>query len=400
MEQEQISRLLDKYLAGNCTPEEEQAVHNWLESRPQQDQRWKEMSGAAQQAYLAELFRDVRRTIGEDGNVHAQRFAAGSEQPKAGTGQALATGTHNERPQTGSGQAHVAAGNEQPDATIIRLPSRRRSLRLTLRIAAAVIVLMGGTLLYLFRNSLLPAQMHTIATAHRETKRVILPDSSVVVLNSNSKLSYADNWKERKVTLEGEAYFEVQASPEHPFVIRSGEVQTRVLGTSFNISAYPQDKRISVGVMTGKVELSKISADGRILVNPGEMAVYDREKDHISHAGTEEKVMVESKEIAVFDKRKNHIVHSVEKDTAYNAWMEGKLNFYRTPLSDVAAALERVFPINITISNNYENECEINGRFHVNQSPAEILTIICKSINAECTIEGNEAVIKNDHPCY
>lgn len=398
MEQKQISRLLDKYLAGNCTPEEEQAVHNWLESRPQQDQRWKEMSGAAQQAYLVELFRDVRRTIGEDGNIHDQGVAAGSEQPKAGAGQA--TGAHNERPQTGTPLAHVAVvHNEQLDAGIIRLQSRR-SLRLTLRIAAAVIVLLGGTLLYLFRNSLLPAQMHTIATAHRETKRVILPDSSVVVLNSNSKLSYADNWKERKVTLEGEAYFEVQASPEHPFVIRSGEVQTRVLGTSFNISAYPQDKRISVGVMTGKVELSKIRAEGRILVNPGEMAVYDREKDHISHAATEEKVMVESKEIAVFDKRKDHIVHSVEKDTVYNAWMEGKLNFYRTPLSDVAAALERVFPINITISNNYENECEINGRFHVNQSPAEILTIICKSINAECTIEGNEAVIKNDHPCY
>lgn len=379
MEQEQISRLLDKYLAGNCTPEEEQAVHNWLESRPQQDQRWKEMSGAAQQAYLAELFRDVRRTIGEDAQhagAHTSRSAA------AGTGA---------RPDHA-----VDAGEE---AAIIRLPSRR-PLRLTLRIAAAVIVLLGGTLLYLFRNSLLPAQMHTIATAHRETKRVVLPDSSVVVLNSNSKLSYADNWKERTVTLEGEAYFEVQASPEDPFVIRSGEVQTRVLGTSFNISAYPRDKRISVGVMTGKVELRKIRTEDRILVNPGEMAVYDREKDHISHAATEETVMVESTEIAVFDKRKNHIVHSVEKDTVYNAWMEGKLNFYRTPLSDVAAALERVFPINITISNNYENECEINGRFHVNQSPAEILTIICKSINAECTIEGNEAVIKNDHPCY
>lgn len=351
MEQEQISRLLDKYLAGNCTPEEEQAVQDWLNSRPQQDQRWREMSGPAQHEYLAELFRDVRRTIGEE-------------------------------------------------AAVIRLQARRRSLRLTLRVAAVALVVLGASLLYLFRNSLVPEKLHTIATAKQETKRILLPDSSVVVLNGSSKLSYAENWKDREVQLEGEAYFEVKASPEHPFVIRSGAVQTRVLGTRFNISAYPEDKRISVGVITGKVEVGKLKSADKVLVNSGEMAIYDKPADQISHERTKEKILVKSKELAVYDKQKDQIVHTETKDTAYNAWMEGKLNFYRTPLSDVAAALERTFGVNIHIRNSYEKECEINGRFHINQPPAEILTIICKSINAECTIVGDEVTIDNSHSCY
>jgi ferric-dicitrate binding protein FerR (iron transport regulator) len=390
MEQEQISRLLDKYLAGNCTPEEEQAVQNWLNSRPQQDQRWREMSGPAQQEYLAELFRDVRRTIGEE---------AGDEVPQISAHVNIQSGkTH--RDHYGEPQAtdatlmqSVASGNE---ADIIR----RRSLRLTLRVAAIALVVLGASLLYLFRNSLVPEELHTVATAKQETKRILLPDSSVVVLNGSSKLSYAENWKDREVQLEGEAYFEVKASPEHPFVIRSGAVQTRVLGTRFNISAYPEDRRISVGVITGKVEVGKLKSADKVLVNSGEMAVYDKPADQISHEGTKERILVKSKELAVYDKQKDQIVHTETKDTAYNAWMEGRLNFYRTPLSDVAAALERTFGVNIHIRNSYEKECEINGRFHVNQSPAEILTIICKSINAECTIVGDEVTIDNSHSCY
>lgn len=362
MEQAQISKLLDKYIAGNCTPEEERAVQHWLDSRPQQGGEWKAMSAAAQQEYLAGLFHDVKQTIGKDEGVqHAGR----------------------------------------DDAGVMHMKASRRSWYAGLRIAAVLLVVLGVTLLYLFRGSLMPQQLHTVTTAHRETKRIVLPDSSVVVLNSGSRLSYAEDWKDREVLLEGEAYFEVQASPEHPFVIKSGELRTRVLGTNFNISAYPGDKRISVGVMTGKVELSKLRSGDKLLVTSGEKAVYDRQEDKISREETAEadKVLVASGEVGVYDRQKNRISHEGTKDTLYNAWMEGQLNFYRTPLSDVTAALERTFGIRIRILNSYENECEINGRFHVNQTPADIIKIICISINAECTIEGNEVVIDNDRPC-
>lgn len=354
MEQEQINRLLNKYLAGNCTPEEEQAVLDWLNSQPQQGNRWNEMSGAAQQEYLAELFRDVRRTIGETGQ------AAGE--------------TNELRPAAGETNAPWQAAEDASHPPVVQMETRSRSLRLTLRIAAVTVVVLGASLLYLFRSSFAPVKMNSIATANREIKRVYLPDSSLVVLNGGSTLRYAEDWKAREVQLEGEAYFEVKASPEHPFVIRSGVVRTRVLGTSFNIHAYPEDERISVGVITGKVEVSKEKSTEKILIASGEMGVYDKPKDHISYTDT--------------------------KDSTYNAWIEGKLNFYHAPLSEVAATLERTFGINIHITKSHTKECEITGRFHVNQSSTEILTIICKTINAECTIAGAEVTIDNNAPCH
>ena len=85
-------------------------------------------------------------------------------------------------------------------------------------------------------------QIHRLSIPRGETFKVVLSDGTEVLLNSDSRLSYPTVFKgkERVVSLEGEAYFNVTKNTEHPFIVKSGNVQVRVLGTEFNMCSYPR----------------------------------------------------------------------------------------------------------------------------------------------------------------
>ena len=86
-------------------------------------------------------------------------------------------------------------------------------------------------------------QIHRLSIPRGETFKVVLSDGTEVLLNSDSRLSYPTVFKgkERVVSLEGEAYFNVTKNTEHPFIVKSGNVQVRVLGTEFNMCSYTPD---------------------------------------------------------------------------------------------------------------------------------------------------------------
>ena len=163
------------------------------------------------------------------------------------------------------------------------LPQKVKTVKLWRHLvsAAAVLLILSG--LYLYRSDLsklvAPAPAHRLLIAAAERKQVSLPDGTKVWLSPNSKLAYPDKFEGtvRQVTLEGEAFFEVTHEASHPFVIKSGELSTTVLGTSFNISAYTQQNTINVTLVTGKVAVAlngqnttrrdTITANQRIIVD-------------------------------------------------------------------------------------------------------------------------------------
>lgn len=114
-------------------------------------------------------------------------------------------------------------------------------------------------------------------TAKAEIKKITLADRTEIWLNGNSQLTVLTGYagKFRKVKLTGEAYFQVIHNPESPFIIASDGIETQVLGTSFNVSAYPKLKTIEVTVNTGKVSVSK---SGLLLgsLTPGQAIRYDK----------------------------------------------------------------------------------------------------------------------------
>lgn len=117
----------------------------------------------------------------------------------------------------------------------------------------------------------------TYQTGPMEQKTILLADSTIVQLNANTKLQVLDGYDQqiRGVVLTGEAFFDVKKDPHHPFLIRGGELDVRVLGTSFNVQAYPGLKNTNVMVRTGKVQ---VSGKDRVLseVTPNKELRFDR----------------------------------------------------------------------------------------------------------------------------
>lgn len=116
-------------------------------------------------------------------------------------------------------------------------------------------------------------QIHRLSIPRGETFKVVLSEGTEVFLNSDSRLAYPTVFKgkERVVSLEGEAYFKVAKDAAHPFIVKSGNLQIRVLGTEFNVRSYsPTDVRVTL--ITGKVAVSDTCGVHSVEMVPGQSA--------------------------------------------------------------------------------------------------------------------------------
>lgn len=139
----------------------------------------------------------------------------------------------------------------------------RKVITLWRNIAAAAAVVLLITFAALYKNEVLeaidPAKQVELVTAPGKHRQISLPDGTRIWLSPGSHISYPDKFrtKERLVKLEGEAFFDVVHDEDHPFVIQSGQLKTVVLGTSFNIKAYPDQIISEVTVISGKVAVQE-----------------------------------------------------------------------------------------------------------------------------------------------
>lgn len=151
-----------------------------------------------------------------------------------------------------------------------------------------------------------------------------LPDGSTGMLNSGSKLSYSLPFiNNRQISLEGEAWFEVNQDEDHPFEINAGNSTVKVLGTTFNMSAYPDENYVEVVLQTGKVEFMDGNGAGKVTMVPSERLVFQN--------GT--------------------ISKSVTDPAKYNAWTEGKLIFRGDKMGEVARRIERWYNVKFDIAD-------------------------------------------------
>ncbi len=247
------------------------------------------------------------------------------------------------------------------------IPLSKRIVRWS--IAAAIILSAGFGLWWIMQPPPVPMLVE-VQTLEDEKKEIMLPDSSKVWLNENSKLTYLENFTERNVDLQGEAFFEVERMEKSPFTISSGEATTTVLGTSFNVRAYPQEEKIEVTVETGKVALAiakKASA-------PVELP-----------AGTS----------GIVYKNEEKVVQVEEKIQNAVAWKTLKLDFDDDPMEDVVRVLKRYFGTDIKIADEVINKCPYTSTF--DQPDLEgILNIMGASVGFEAKKEGDVYVLEGD----
>ena len=117
-----------------------------------------------------------------------------------------------------------------------------------------------------------------VYTKYGEKKTIILPDSSVVALNSGSKLIYPTEFKgsHRQVFLSGEGYATITKDKNKPFILSAGDINVEVLGTSFNVKSYLEDSEVEIALIEGSVLVTIPANNESLQLSPGEVVRYDK----------------------------------------------------------------------------------------------------------------------------
>jgi transmembrane sensor len=243
---------------------------------------------------------------------------------------------------------------------------------------AAAAVLGGMILLGIFfqnRKRVVHAEAAgwiTETSAAGQILKVLLPDSSEVWLNSGSSIRFPKNLPTaaiRNVQLTGEGFFKVKRDVKHPFIVKSLNLQTRVLGTSFNIKAWAKYQP-EVTVMTGKVAVSRDSAgtqSAAIHLLPNQKAIYSRISGKLHQ-------------------------ENVEEAADANAWISGKLMFNQTPVQEVFEAIERRYQVRIQSEHDFK-DCKLTASFK-NIALAEVLQTLKITLDINYTINKQTIYIK------
>ncbi len=221
-----------------------------------------------------------------------------------------------------------------------RIENRNRRLRKlfykSAKIAAVLVLFIAlpvGLIFYVGNSKENIEQL----TAKSEIKTILLPDGSQVVLNANSSINYSEDFKQKRtLKLSGEAFFKVVRDPKSPFVVETAEFKTKVLGTSFNIKAYP-NRLSSVSVVTGKVE---------VVV-----------KEHPNNKS----ILTKNQSLSFSNNKMPQIAISNSAD--FNAWTKNILIFQNSTLAEIAKTLENRFNISIVFEDESIEKLRVTGKF-------------------------------------
>jgi transmembrane sensor len=229
-------------------------------------------------------------------------------------------------------------------------------------------------------------QQLVFTNAGNTIKVVTLSDGSRVWVSPKSTLTYLKTFEKlsRKVSLSGEAFFEVTKDHKRPFSIYTGNVITKVWGTSFRIRAFAGDKTTKVDVVTGKVSVS-IAGKGVARVNDAQAII----------AGSGNGVMLLPNQEAVYDKPTDNLKKNMEiRDVSIGMWKKASLSFNNTPIREVFKVLNKSFIVNISSADENINTDNLKADF-TNENLPTILEILKKTLNVTYSVNGNQFVLES-----
>jgi transmembrane sensor len=244
---------------------------------------------------------------------------------------------------------HIIRKNE----TLKRNKPLHKVLRIYMKIAAILLIplIIAGGLVYNYMGYKTTTNQQAGSTIYAPLGSRVsfnLPDGTTGMLNSGSHLSYSIPFTtNRQVKLEGEGWFEVNRDENHPFEINVGISTVKVLGTSFNVSAYPVENYVEVVLQKGKVEFIKNNDNEKVAMFPSERLVFEN----------------------------GNISKSVTDPAKYNAWTEGKLVFRGDPMTEVARRIERWYNVKIILADNELKKYSFRATF-LDDSLEEVLKFL------------------------
>lgn len=275
-------------------------------------------------------------------------------------------------------QQHVDASIQKP-----KPKTRRLAVTFLQRAAAILFVPVLGCMGYfMYQNHVARDEVRSAIVAISPSKqhmeyyspagarlRVVLPDSTEVWLNGDSRLCLSQTFGvgDRDVKLQGQAFFHVKRNERSPFIVRTGSIDIKALGTSFNVLAYPNENRVEAVLISGKVEINR-EAGGReaVVLKPNQKLSFNKASDSFDVAD----------------------VYS----EPYHQWTQGRLIFNDDPMDKVANVLEHYYNVKIIINDPKILTYRFTATIE-NSSIEQIMEYIGYSSSVQYTIKKNQITI-------
>lgn len=351
---------LARYLAGECSPAEKHRLEAWIEADPTRRRLMKNLRSlweASDQSEAASAPDDL--DIDADWNQLRDKMRA------------------RERA--------VPPPSSPGDSRRHRDPRQRHRLRASTKrliqtAALALLLIAGGWLaarLWLYTGSVSTVpSMREVVTERGERANIQLMDGTKVMLNVDSKLRLPKSFDDRSraVHLEGEAYFDVVSDSTRPFIVHTKHAAVNVHGTTFDVRSYPDEYSAQVAVV-----------EGRVSVLPS------RKAD--TQAGTE----LSAGQLAQWTENDTEVTPKDVDVRPYLGWTEGRLVFNNTPLSDVAAQLERWYNLQFEIQSSALASLHLTANLK-SQSIRDVLDVITASLNVQYQIDKNTVLLMRHPP--
>ena len=283
MDKTYYKELIEKYFEGNITDAEIKTLSDWIKN-DRQLQNWWEEEFSKSDADINPVLRD-------------KLFARIKEE------------TQGEKKIQGEEKAKTIRMNPWKWAAAILLP-----------------VCIAFFTYYLIDSSQTAGAPFVVKANKGDKATIELPDGTNVVLNSASQLSYLNNFGEkvRRVQLNGEAYFKVAHDAKHAFIVQVGDLEVKVLGTSFNVSAYEDAKDVTVVLLEGKV------------------GIYAQEMSHIMKPGDK----------IEYNKTTHKITTAQVHPDDYIEWTKGNIYFEKESLENIMKTLSRIYDVEIRFDSS------------------------------------------------
>lgn len=291
--------LLNKYIAGDATPEEKEEVARWLDA---DKKNMKEFLA------LRKLY---------DISIWQQEFA-----PVA--------------------KDNLSLGNK-------RWTLRSASLELA-KVAAIFILAFTSVYSFLINEDNDSAKMQTIFVPPGQRAELTLTDGTKVWLNAKTTFTFPDKFtaNNRRVTLDGEGYFDVTKNPEKPFIVNTERYDIKVMGTEFNVTAYSGSSVFETSLLKGAVEVFSPAKDTKVSLEP-HMRTYEEngilKKDTIEHEN-------------------------------YFLWKEGLICFYDEPVDKMIKKLQLYYDVKIDVQNKTLLNNRYSGKFRTKDSVEHVLKVL------------------------
>jgi transmembrane sensor len=380
MTPEQYIILYEKHLSGSCTAEEEELLMQYQDNFKMQDPDGSKLS-EADKKLRGNIYGRISKTIATDRQPKVIRmrwwWAAAAVLISIGLGSLF---INNQSPKLSvQNQAkNIRSSTIKPGKNTAVLTLANGASIVLDNAANGVLAKSGSTAIKKLKNGLLAYDankagnhpdsnvLNTITIPRGGQYTVMLPDGTNVWLNSESSLTFPVVFKglTRKVSLKGEAYFEVAKNKQMPFIVHTDNTDVKVLGTHFNVHAYKDDNNVKTTLLEGSVRLS--SASSSTLLTPGEQGITDA----VSGSITQKRVNI------------NQVM----------AWKAGYFVFRDDDIHDIMKQISRWYDVEV-VYEGYTTNMKFGGTYAKNKDINELLKGLEYTGLVHFKIEGRRIIV-------